>query len=115
MDEWYSASVRRETAGCGILETLNNVGLTAAVASNNHGRWGKKLDDGDSFVVRRADTPNRELVQRTIVLSGQYGRGDSAVKEAKAGEFGPPQPLSRVIVRDCLRITKGRPRDPMSS
>ena len=80
MDERSSTSIRGLVSGCGILETLDDSGLAAAVVSDDHGYWGKELDDGDLFIVERPDAPNRELVQRSHRWSGRRGRGHFAVE-----------------------------------
>lgn len=65
MDERSPSSIRRLVSCCGILETLDDGGLAAAVVSDDHGDGGKELDDGDLLVVKGANASNRELVQRS--------------------------------------------------
>jgi hypothetical protein len=80
MDECSPTSVRRLVSGRGILEALDDSGLAAAVVSNDHSYWGKELDDGNLFVVKRPDAPDREFVQRSHRQSGQCKRGGGAVE-----------------------------------
>lgn len=80
VDECSPTSVRRLVSGRGILKALDNGGLAAAVVSNDHGYWGKELDDGNLFVVKRPDAANREFVQRSHRWSGQCSEGGDAVE-----------------------------------
>ena len=88
MNECSSTSIRRLVSGCGILETLDDGGLTAAVVSDDHGYWGKELYDRDLFVVERPDAADCKLVQRSHRQSGWRSKGDGAVERAGANEVG---------------------------